>query len=76
MGGRGPDARRHGGRELFQPAGAALLAALMNGDLAVLRRTRTPSAVAVPLGAARFAARGQLGASAWPAVGTGGYPQL
>ena len=55
-------------------AGAALLAALMNGDLAVLADASPET-----LSRCRSALRGSrrdLGASAWPAVGTGGYPQL
>ena len=55
-------------------AGAALLAALMNGDLGVLAEA-TPETLSRCRSALR-GSRSHLKAYAWPAIGTGGFPQL
>ncbi len=54
--------------------GAALLAALMNGDLAVLAEA-SPETLSRCRSALRRSRR-DLKAHAWPAIGTGRFPQL
>ena len=74
MGGCGPDCDAAAVASCGDKTGAALLAALMNGDLAVLADA-SPETLARCRSALRSSRR-NLRARARPAIGTSGFPQL